>query len=92
MAIHVLLPLPLVRFTGGQGRVSVENAADIEELVDALDRAFPGIKSRLANMDTGELLPYIHYFINGKNARSLGEGLFLQDGDEVAIIPAIAGG
>lgn len=92
MGIKVLLPLPLVRFTGGRGSVTVENAADIEELVDALEQAFPGIKSRLANTDTGDLLPYIHYFINGKNARSQGEGFLLRDGDEVAIIPAIAGG
>jgi sulfur-carrier protein len=92
MAINVLLPLPLVKFTGGQGKVEVENAADIEDLVNVLDHVFPGIKSRLADPDTGELLPYIHYFINGKNARSLGEAVLLQDGDEVAIIPAIAGG
>lgn len=92
MAITVLLPLPLMRFTGGQGRVTIERAENIKELVDALDQAFPGIKSRLADSDSGNLLPYIHYFINGKNARSLAEGVPLQDGDEVSIIPAISGG
>lgn len=92
MTISVVLPLPLLRFTGGQGRVEVEKAGDIRELVEELNRAFPGIKSRLAHADTGDLLPYVQYFINGKNARSPGAGDLLKDGDEVAIIPAIAGG
>ncbi len=91
MPVKVFLPLPLRRFTGGRERVEVEGAASLGELLAALEESCPGIKSRLTREETGELLPYIHYFINGKSCRP-GENTPLQDGDEVAIIPAVSGG
>ncbi len=93
MTIVVVVPLPLRKFTGGERRVEVEGAATIGQLIDVLEEAYPGIKSRLRDKDTGEPLPYINYFINEQNARSQGdEEASIKDGDEVAIIPAIAGG
>ncbi len=89
--VDVILPLPLRAFTGGKERVQVEGVADLGELVQALGHFYPGIKSRLTDAETGALLPYIHYFING-NSRRPTEKTPLEDGDEVAIIPAIAGG
>ena len=91
MPVEVKLPLPLQRFTGGRETVRVEGAATLEELPRALDAAYPGILSRLTDQETGEMLPYVHYIINGKSFRP-GAEILLKDGDRITIIPAIAGG
>ena len=91
MKVKVILPLPLQRFTGGRAEVQLEGAASLEELVKALDLAYPGIKSRLADEETGELLPYVHYVVNGQSRRPKEKG-GLQDGDVVTVIPAVYGG
>ncbi|ACN98869.1 MoaD/ThiS family protein [Sulfurihydrogenibium azorense] len=91
MAITVRIPTALRRITQGQGEVSVE-ASNIAELIDALEKEFPGIKERLVD-ENGEIRKFVNFFVNDEDIRFLqGKDTPLKDGDVVAIIPAIAGG
>lgn len=91
MAITVRIPTALRRVTQGQGEVQVE-ASTIAELIDALEKEFPGIKERLVE-ENGEIRKFVNFFVNDEDIRFLkGKDTELKDGDVVAIIPAIAGG
>lgn len=89
--VSVYFPSPLRRLTGGVGRVTV-SARTIRELLDALERQFPGVKAEVCD-ERGEVRSFINTFVNGNEIRQLG-GLDtpLAETDEVAIIPAMAGG
>lgn len=91
MAITVRIPTALRRITQGQGEVSVE-AKTIGELIEALDKEFPGMKERLVD-ENGEIRKFVNFFVNDEDIRFLqGKDTPIKDGDTVAIIPAIAGG
>ncbi|WP_028950182.1 MoaD/ThiS family protein [Sulfurihydrogenibium subterraneum] len=91
MAITVRIPTALRRITQGQGEVTVE-ASSIAQLIDALEKEFPGIKERLVD-ENGEIRKFVNFFVNDEDIRfSQGKDTPLKDGDVVAIIPAIAGG
>jgi len=66
--------------------------SNVAEVLDALDAAHPGIGERLRD-DTGQLRRFVNVFVNGQNVRD-GDGVDtrLSAGDEVGIIPAMAGG
>lgn len=87
----VYIPTPLRRLTGGQARVTVA-ASSIRDLLDALERQFPGLRAEVCD-ETGEVRAFINVFKNGTEIRQL-QGLEtpLREADEVAIIPAMAGG
>ena len=89
--ITVLIPTPLRRFTGGDAKVAVVGSS-VSEVLDALDAAHPGIGERLRD-DSGQLRRFVNVFVNGQNVRD-GQGIDtpLSAGDEVGIIPAMAGG
>ena len=89
--ITVLIPTPLRRFTGGDAKVSVTGAS-VGEVLDALERAYPGIGERLRD-DSGQIRRFVNVFVNGQNVRDRdGVETTLSTGDEVGIIPAMAGG
>jgi sulfur-carrier protein len=89
--VNVLIPTPLRRFTDGEARVVV-GAATVSEALDALDAQFPGIGERLRD-DSGQIRRFVNLFVNGKNVRDLeGDQTSLSPGDELGIIPAMAGG
>jgi molybdopterin synthase sulfur carrier subunit len=91
MSVRVLIPTPLQRLTQNQAEVMAEGS-DIRELIGYLDRQFPGVKSRLCD-EHGALRRFVNIYVNDEDIRFLkGEATPLQDGDEVSIIPAIAGG
>ena len=91
MAVTVRIPTALRRVTQGQGEVQVE-AKTIGELIDVLEKEFPGIKERLVE-ESGEIRKFVNFFVNDEDIRFLkGKNTELKDGDIVAIIPAIAGG
>ncbi len=91
MAVTVRIPTALRRVTQGQGEVQVE-AKTIGELIDVLEKEFPGIKERLVD-ENGEIRKFVNFFVNDEDIRFLkGKDTELKDGDIVAIIPAIAGG
>ena len=91
MAVSVLIPTPLRKLTNDQDTVQVE-AANVSELVAALEVQFPGIGGRLRD-ESGELRRFINLYVNDEDIRFLkGKETELADGDNVSIVPAIAGG
>ncbi len=91
MSVLVRIPTPLRRITGGQAKVELESAS-LGEMVEQLDSTFPGFKARLVD-ENGELRYFVNIFINGEDVRFL-QGLetSTKSGDEVSIVPAVAGG
>ena len=91
MSVTVRIPTPLRRVTNGQDKVSVDGAA-LNDVIESLDAQFPGIKGRLCD-ETGELRNFVNVYINGEDVRFL-NGLTspTKSGDEVSIVPAVAGG
>jgi sulfur-carrier protein len=91
MSVKVLIPTPLQKFTRDQAAIEC-NGASITDLLDSLDHDFPGIKARLCD-DQGELRRFINFYVNSEDIRFLdGKNTALQEGDEVSIVPAVAGG
>jgi len=91
MAVSVLIPTPLRNLTQNQDTVSIE-ATTVTELVDALETGYPGMGGRLRG-DDGTLRRFINIYVNDEDIRFLnGAETALKDGDQVSIVPAIAGG
>lgn len=91
MAVKVLVPTPLQKLTHDQATVEC-NGNNIAELLESLEQSCPGIKARLCDQQ-GQLRRFVNFYVNNEDIRFLdGTSTPLQDGDEVSIIPAIAGG
>ena len=91
MAITVRIPTPLRKLTNEQDIVE-GTGGTLAEMIDGLETAFPGLKERLCD-ETGDLRRFVNIYVNGEDIRFL-DGLTtgLKDGDEVSIVPAVAGG
>lgn len=91
MAVKVLIPTPLQKLTQDQAEIHCQGST-IRELLDSLEANCPGIKARLCD-ESGELRRFVNFYVNSEDIRFLeGSSTPLQDGDEVSIVPAIAGG
>ena len=91
MPVLVRIPTPLRRITNGAGEVYAKGK-DVVELIGDLERQFPGLQERLVE-ESGELRRFINIYVNQEDIRFLsGKTTALKDGDEVSIVPAIAGG
>jgi len=91
MAVKVRIPAPLQKLTQEKADVEVRGES-VKELIEDLEKNFPGIKSRICD-DTGKIRKFINIYVNEEDIRFLQqEATVLKDGDEVSIIPAIAGG
>jgi len=91
MAVLVLIPTALQRFTQQQGEVQVEGVT-VHDVLDNLVRHFPGLGAQLCD-DQGAVRKFINLYLNKEDIRFLhGEQTAVHDGDEIAIIPAVAGG
>lgn len=91
MAKSVRIPIQLRKLTDGQDVVEVE-ASTIREMVNELETRFPGCKSRLTD-EKGEMRRFINVFVNEEDIRFIQmRDTPLNDGDEVSIVPAVAGG
>jgi molybdopterin synthase sulfur carrier subunit len=91
MAIKVRIPQPLQKLTGGKELVEA-SGANVKSLIGDLEKNFPGMKDRICD-DSGRVRRFINIYINEEDIRFLqGDATELKDGDEVSIIPAIAGG
>lgn len=89
--IRVLIPTPLRRYTGGEGRVTGSGSSVAEVLLD-LNAQYPGLRDRIVEED-GEIRRFVNVFVNGQNVRKLsGAATPVKSGDEIGIIPAMAGG
>ncbi len=91
MAVKVLIPTPLQKLTNDQATVDC-NGTSVAELLESLEQSCPGIKARLCD-EQGQLRRFVNFYVNSEDIRFLdGVNTSLSDGDEVSIIPAIAGG
>ena len=89
--VQVLVPTPLRRFTDGAAKVAA-GGATVAELLSDLGERYPGLRERICEPD-GSIRRFVNVFVNGDNVRDgLGEATALKPGDEVGIIPAMAGG
>ena len=87
----VRIPAPLRSFTKGSAQVHAEGHT-IAELVDDLERQFPGVRGRRVD-EAGALRPFVGIYVNDENTRYLdGIKTLVKGGDEVSIMAAISGG
>ena len=90
MPVKVRIPTPLQKLTG-KGEVAIQ-AVNIRELLEKLEHDFPGIKDRICD-ETGKIRRFVNVYLNEEDIRFLEqENTNLKDGDEISIVPAIAGG
>jgi MoaD family protein len=91
MSISVRIPTPLQKFTKNQAVVEA-HGGNVKELIEDLEKKFPGIKERICD-ERGKIRKFINVYVNEEDVRFLQQDETpLRDGDEVSIIPAIAGG
>ncbi|MEO5658124.1 MAG: MoaD/ThiS family protein [Nitrospiria bacterium] len=91
MPVTVRIPSPLRPLTGGLSEVQTK-AETINGLLNELDSAYPGMKARLCD-DTGSVRRFVNIYVNEEDIRFLThQDTPLKDGDQVSIVPAIAGG
>jgi molybdopterin synthase sulfur carrier subunit len=91
MSVRVRIPTPLRRFTANSEEVGVTGGT-IGAIVEDLERKFPGMKERLCD-EQGRVRRFVNIYVNGDDIRFLNSlETQVNDGDEVAIVPAIAGG
>ena len=92
MAIQVLIPAPMRGLTNQQARVEVDQAGTVVEALSSLADQYPSIGERIFDRP-GRIRRFVNVYLNGDDIRSLeGEETPVKDGDEIGIIPAMAGG
>ena len=91
MSIVVRIPTPLRRLTNGQDKVDVDGDS-LGGVIDAMNEQYPGIRERICD-DQGQLRNFVNVYVNGEDVRFL-QGLETPTsaGDEVSVVPAVAGG
>jgi len=91
MTVKVRIPTPLRKLTEEKDVVSGDGGT-LMACIDGLDTQFPGLKERLCD-ETGDLRRFVNVYINGEDVRfQQGVETALKAGDEVSIVPAVAGG
>lgn len=90
MAVKVKIPVPLQRLTQGKDEVEGDPGTIIS-LINTLDKRYPGLGERIS--ESGKLRRFVNVYVNEEDVRFLkNEETEVKDGDEVSIVPAIAGG
>ena len=91
MPVQVRIPTPLRKFTGGKDSVEAQGSSIGAVLAD-LDSKHPGLRERICEAD-GSVRRFVNVYVNGDDIRFLDNlGSAVKDGDEISIVPAIAGG
>ena len=91
MAVKVRVPSPLMKLTDNKSEVMAEGAT-VSDILNNLENQYSGIKDRICD-ESGAPRRFINIYLNEEDIRFLdGEGTAVKDGDEISIIPAIAGG
>jgi sulfur-carrier protein len=91
MAVTVRIPQPLRNLTGNQSTVEASGTS-LADCITSLESSFPGVRERIMD-EGGELRRFVNIYVNGDDVRFIkGLQTELQDGDEVSIVPAVAGG
>ena len=91
MAIKVRIPVPLRRSVGGLKEVFAQGDT-VQAVIQKIDQEHPGFGERVLT-EAGELTRFVNIYVNGEDIR-FREGIItaLEEGDEISIVPAIAGG
>jgi molybdopterin synthase sulfur carrier subunit len=91
MSVKIRIPTPLQKLTNNQSEVEV-SGSDVKAVLAALEEKHPGLRERLYD-EKGTLRRFINFYVNDEDIRFLkSEETALKDGDELSIVPAIAGG
>jgi sulfur-carrier protein len=91
MSITVKIPTQLRAVTGGEAETTVEEASTVGEVLDGLYERYEGLRERIA--EDGDLRRFVNVYVGGEDIRFLdGLDTSVEDGDEVTILPAVAGG
>jgi sulfur-carrier protein len=91
MSVKVRIPTPLRTLTGGKADVNASGSSVAACMTD-LESQFPGISNRVLD-DGGEVRRFVNVFVNGEDIRFLqGVETTVKSGDELSIVPAMAGG
>ena len=91
MPVTIRIPQPLRGLTGDRPTVQ-GSGASLAECITLLEASYPGMRDRLMD-ESGELRRFVNIYVNGEDVRFMdGLGSALKDGDEVSIVPAVAGG
>jgi molybdopterin synthase sulfur carrier subunit len=91
MSIKVMLPTAFTRHTDGRKQFN-SAAENLRGLIADIDQTFPALSTQIKDED-GKLRRFINIYVNEEDIRFLGgESYSFQDGDEVMLIPSIAGG
>lgn len=91
MATTVIIPAQLRQYTQDQSSLKFDGAT-VDEVLRNLDDSYPGLRSRICEPD-GRLRRFVNIFVNGEDVRSLdGVNTPVKSGDEIGIVPAVAGG
>ena len=92
MSITVRIPTPLRKLTNELDTIVADESGTLGQVIDALERQYPGLKERLCD-ETGELRRFVNVYVNGEDVRFLsGLQTPVETGAEVSIVPAVAGG
>jgi len=91
MSITVKIPTQLRSVTGGDAEAQIDEAGTVGDVLDGLYERFDGLRDRIA--EDGGLRRFVNVYVGGEDIRFL-DGLetSVDDGDEVTILPAVAGG
>ena len=91
MSVNVRIPTPLRKLTNEMDVVSGDGGT-LTSCIESLEQQYPGLKERLCD-EAGELRRFVNVYVNGEDVRFLaGMATALKAGDEVSIVPAVAGG
>ena len=91
MAVNVRIPTPLRKLTKDKDTVQAAGAT-VQDIIDSLEKQYPGLKERLCD-ERGELRRFVNVYLNDEDIRfAQGRSTPVKDGDEISVIPAIAGG
>ncbi len=92
MSVSVRIPAPLRKLTGERDVVSADGGGNLQEIINGLDQEYPGLKERICD-ESGEIRRFVNVYVNGEDVRFLsGLETPIKAGDEVSIVPAVAGG
>ena len=91
MSVRVRVPTPLRKYTQGADEVNAQGS-NVKALVEDLEKSFPGIKERLCD-ESGKIRRFVNVYVNGDDIRFLQNlETNVKEGDNISIVPAIAGG
>jgi molybdopterin synthase sulfur carrier subunit len=91
MPTNIRIPTPLRKLTGEREVVEADGST-IDEILQSLDSSYPGLKGRICD-EQGNVRRFVNVYLNDEDIRFLEDkATTVREGDEISIVPAIAGG